>query len=166
MKLDDYLQIGRTVYLGSHTFTPEAIMAFAAKYDPQPFHIDEAEALGTVLGRLCASGWHTAAVWMRLHDDVGMTAAPATWTGEGKPPEIGPSPGITNLKWLKPVYAGETIYFSRIATGHRKLSSRPLWFVMSLRAEGNDSQGDKVIEFESSVLVQSENYTNLSSSDV
>jgi acyl dehydratase len=165
MSLDDYLQVGRRVYLGSHTFTPAAIMAFAAKYDPQPFHIDEAQALGTVFGRLCASGWHTAAVWMRLNVDAGMTAEPATWTGEGKPPEIGPSPGITNLKWLKPVYAGETVHFSRIATGHRKLSSRPPWFELSLRAEGSDSQGDKVIEFESSVLVQSESSVNPNSED-
>lgn len=154
MNLDEYFQIGRTVYLGSHLFTPETIKSFAAKYDPQSFHVDEAQASGTVFGRLCASGWHTAAVWMRLNVDAGMMADAGKWTGGGDPPEVGPSPGITNLRWLKPVYSGETIHFNRKAVSHRKLSSRPPWFVLSLRAEGNDGTGDKVIEFESTVLVK------------
>lgn len=154
MDLEDYFQIGSTVFLGAHTFTAQAIKAFAAKYDPQPFHVDEVSAAGSVFGRLCASGWHTTAVWMRLNVEAGMTADPASWTGEGPPPEIGPSPGVTNLKWLKPVYAGETILFTRMALGHRKLSSRPLWHVLSMHAEGFDSEGDKVVEFDSTVLVK------------
>ena len=66
MTLDEFFGIGVTVTLGSHTFEPEAIKAFARKYDPQLFHLDEEAARKSVLGGLCASGWHTAATWMKL----------------------------------------------------------------------------------------------------
>jgi len=152
MTLDDYLGIGVTVTLGSYTFTPEAIVAFARKYDPQPFHLSEEAAHGTVFGRLCASGWHTASVWMKLnlaaHDDA------RPWTGPGPKPEFGPSPGFSDLKWLKPVYAGETVTYTRTALSHRPLGTRPGWRLLSLRSEGFDSTGDKVIAFDSAVLVK------------
>ncbi|TIN46148.1 MAG: dehydratase, partial [Mesorhizobium sp.] len=67
MTLDEFFRIGTTVTLGPHTFEPEAIKAFARKYDPQIFHIDEEAAKKSVLGGLCASGWHTAATWMKLN---------------------------------------------------------------------------------------------------
>lgn len=65
MTLDDYFGIGRTITLGSHTFEADEIKRFAQKYDPQPFHLDEAAAEKSVFGKLCASGWHTCAMWMR-----------------------------------------------------------------------------------------------------
>lgn len=153
MTLDEYLKIGETIALGSHTFTADEIKAFAAKYDPQRFHMDKREAEASVFGRLCASGWHTCAMWMRYNlekreDTVGE------WTGEGETPVFGPSPGFTNLKWLKPVYAGETITFTRRARAHRPVAARPGWHVMTLDCEAFDSTGDKVLEFESAVLLQ------------
>jgi acyl dehydratase len=151
MTLDDYLGVGRTVTLGSHRFEPEEIKAFARKFDPQPFHMDEKSAQNSVFGRLCASGWHTASMWMRYN--VEKRAEPA-WSGPGPEPQFGPSPGFRNLKWLKPVYAGETVTFKRTVLGHRPLASRPGWRLMSVRAEAFDSTGDKVIEFESAVLVK------------
>ncbi len=152
MTLDDYLQIGVTVTLGSHTFEPEAIKAFARKYDPQPFHVDEEAARNSVLGGLCASGWHTASAWMKCN--LSARAPEGRWDGPGAEPEFGPSPGFRNLKWLKPVYAGETVTYTRTALGHRPLASRPGWRLLTLKAEGFDSTGDKVIEFESAVLVK------------
>ncbi|MBN9077831.1 MAG: dehydratase [Rhizobiales bacterium 65-79] len=151
MTLDDYLGVGRTVTLGSHRFEPEEIKTFARKFDPQPFHMDEKSAQNSVFGRLCASGWHTASMWMRYN--VEKRAEPA-WSGPGPEPQFGPSPGFRNLKWLKPVYAGETVTFKRTVLGHRPLASRPGWRLMSVRAEAFDSTGDKVIEFESAVLVK------------
>lgn len=153
MTLDEFFGIGVTTTLGSHTFTPEAIKAFAEKYDPQPFHIDEDAAKGSVLGGLCASGWHTAATWMKYNLTTRAATETLRWTGPGPMPEFGPSPGIRNLKWLKPVYAGETVTFTRTGVTHRPLASRPGWRLLSIRAEAFDSTGDKVIEFESSVLV-------------
>jgi acyl dehydratase len=154
MTLDAFFRLGEVVDLGSHKFEPEAIKAFARKYDPQPFHVDEEAATHSVFGRLCASGWHTAAAWMRCNLQTPMGAA--EWNGPGPRPEFGPSPGFRNLRWLKPVYAGETVRYTRAWLDHRALASRPGWHVLSMRAEGFDSTGDKVIEFDSAVLVKVE----------
>ena len=152
MTLDDFFRIGVTVPLGTYTFTPEAIAAFAREFDPQPFHLSEETARGSVFGRLCASGWHTAAAWMKCNLSARSDAA--RWDGPGLEPEFGPSPGFRNLKWLKPVYAGETVSFTRTALDHRALASRPGWRMLTMRGEGFDSTGDKVIEFDSAVLVK------------
>jgi acyl dehydratase len=156
MTLDEYLGVGRTITLGSHRFEAEEIKTFARKFDPQPFHTDEKSAENSVFGRLCASGWHTASTWMRYNVMAYGKADKHPWNGPGPEPEFGPSPGFRNLKWLKPVYAGETITFKRTILGHRLLASRPGWRLMSVRAEAFDSTGDKVIEFESAVLVKVE----------
>jgi acyl dehydratase len=155
MTLDEFLDIGVTVTLGSHKFEPEAIKAFAAKYDPQPFHMDEKKAENSVFGRLCASGWHTAATWMR-YNLAQQAQADDNWDGPSPKPEFGPSPGFKNLKWLKPVYAGETITFTRTGLSHRPVASRAGWRLLTIRADAFDSTGDKVLEFESAVLVKAD----------
>jgi hypothetical protein len=66
MRYFEDMSVGERTELGSHTFTAEEIKAFAQKFDPQRFHVDEAAAAASHFGRLCASGWHTAAVYMRL----------------------------------------------------------------------------------------------------
>ena len=156
MTLDEYFCIGVAVTLGSHRFEPEAIKAFARKYDPQVFHVDEEAAKNSVLGGLCASGWHTAATWMKYNLEKRMESEGVRWTGPGPQPEFGPSPGFRNLKWLKPVYAGETVTFTRTAIAHRPLAGRQGWNLLTLRCEASDSTGDKVIEFDSAVLVKVE----------
>lgn len=150
MTLDEFFGVGTTITLGSHRFEPDEIKAFAAKYDPQPFHLDEKHAEGSVFGRLCASGWHTASMWMRYN----LMFRGPEWTGSGPVPEFGPSPGFKNLKWPKPVYAGETVTFTRTGIAHRQIASRTGWRLLTLRAEAADSTGDKVLEFESAVLVK------------
>ena len=62
--------VGEEHVLGSHTFTADEIIAFATKYDPQPFHLSEEAAAKSQFGQLCASGWHTAAMFMRLSVDM------------------------------------------------------------------------------------------------
>ncbi len=156
MTLDEFFLIGTTVTLGSHTFEPEEIKAFARKYDPQVFHVDEEAAKNSVLGGLCASGWHTAATWMKYNLEKRMETEGVRWTGPGPVPEFGPSPGFKNLKWLKPVYAGETVTFTRTALAHRQIASRPGWRLLTIVCAGTDSTGDKVIEFESAVLVKAD----------
>lgn len=156
MTLDEFFLIGTTVTLGSHTFEPDEIKAFARKYDPQVFHVDEEAAKKSVLGGLCASGWHTAATWMKYNLEKRMETEGVRWTGPGPVPEFGPSPGFKNLKWLKPVYAGETVTFTRTALAHRPIASRPGWRLLTLICAATDSTGDKVIEFESAVLVKAD----------
>ena len=153
MSLDEFLAIGTTVALGSHTFQADEIKAFARKYDPQIFHLDAEAAKKSVFGGLCASGWHTAAMWMKYNL---TNMQPPKWDGPGPAPQFGPSPGFRNLKWLKPVYAGETIRFTRTCLAHRPMASRPGWRLLTIRAEAFDSTGDKVIEFENAVLVKVE----------
>jgi acyl dehydratase len=154
MTLDAYFRIGETITLGSHTFEADEIKAFAAKYDPQRFHMDEEEARDSVFGKLCASGWHTAATWMKYNLKRREDAGEQPWEGPGEAPQFGPSPGFQNLKWLKPVYAGETVTFTRRALAHRALASRPGWRLLTIACEAFDSTGDKVLEFESAVLVK------------
>ena len=150
MRMTELYAAGEKSEIGTYVFTEEKILSFAQKYDPQRFHIDEEAAKQTVFGGLCASGWQTAATWMKCN----LATPGKRWAGPGPAPVFGPSPGITNLKWLKPVYAGETISFSRTAVSHRAMTSRPGWRMLTMRAEGHDSTGAKVIEFDSAVLVK------------
>ncbi len=153
MSLNEFFSIGVSRTLGAHTFQAQEIKAFAAKFDPQPFHMDEDAARNSVLGGLCASGWHTASMWMRFNA-LDREAAVANWKGEGPAPEFGPSPGFRDLKWLRPVYAGQTITFSRTDLGYRPLASRPGWILLDVRGEAFDDKGAKVLEFENALLVK------------
>ena len=84
--------------LGTHKMTSEEILDFARRFDPQPFHVDEERAKGSVFGGLVASGWHTASVFMRLY--VGSLLARSAAMG---------SPGVEELRWLKPVRPGDVL---------------------------------------------------------
>jgi acyl dehydratase len=93
------LEIGRTQTFGSYPVTREEVIAFASKYDPQSFHLDDAAAAATHFGRLSASGWHTCAMVMAMVVENLKANAQA---GLG-------SPGVDELRWLKPVYPGDTL---------------------------------------------------------
>lgn len=139
--------------LGIHTFSAEEIIAFATKYDPQRFHVDPEAARKSNFGALCASGWHTTAIWMRLNvEDMKSQVQAAMQRGE-QPPQFGPSPGFENLKWLKPVYAGDAIRFTRTLNGVRALQSRPGWSMMQMSSAAYKQNGDKVLEFDSAALI-------------
>lgn len=90
--------VGSTISIGSHHFTEEEILAFAKQFDPQPFHIDPDAAKRSIFGGIIASGWHTCSVMMRLLVD-GLVADAAS---------LG-SPGVDEVRWVKPVRAGDTI---------------------------------------------------------
>ncbi len=152
--LDEFFRIGQTIELGSHTFDAASIKAFAAKFDPQPFHMDEQAATKSVFGKLSASGWHTASMWMKYNMQTKTDTVPSRWRGDGPVPEFSASPGLRNLKWLKPVFAGETVRYTRLAAAHRPVISRPGWQMLTVVATGYDSTGDKVIGFDTAVLVK------------
>jgi acyl dehydratase len=80
------------------TVTREEIVAFAREFDPQPFHTDEAAAARTIYGGLIASGWHTIAIYMRL-----------MWDAYLKDTASLGSPGVDEVRWLKPVRPGDTL---------------------------------------------------------
>ena len=141
------MSVGERTELGSHTFTAAEIKAFAQKFDPQRFHVDEAAAAASHFGRLCASGWHTAAVYMRLFVAFEQREADAARARGETPARDGPSPGIRDLRWLKPVYVGDTISFAREITELRDETRRPGWGLMVARNTGTNQHGEPVFSF-------------------
>jgi acyl dehydratase len=149
--LDD-LVAGNTGELGSYTFTSDEIIRFARQFDPQRFHVDPVAARHSLFGDLCASGWHTASVWMKLmiaHREDVRTQALAR--GE-RPAQLGPSPGFSNLKWLKPVYAGDTVTYRWTVTGARPSASRPGWGLVFHHNTGVNQHGEEVFSFDGMVF--------------
>lgn len=146
------LIIGETQELGAHHFSPESIIGFARQFDPQSFHVDPVAAKNSLFGDLCASGWHTASVWMKQmvsHRDQVRTEALAR--GE-RPARLGPSPGFTNLKWLKPVYAGDVITYRSTVTSKRVSASRPGWGLVFHHNTGLNQHGEEVFSFDGMVF--------------
>ncbi|WP_112662707.1 MaoC family dehydratase [Microvirga flavescens] len=149
--LDD-LVAGETRGLGSYTFTDEEIVRFATHYDPQPFHTDAEAAKSSLFGGLCASGWHTASVWMKLMAaERERVRAEALKRGE-RPARLGPSPGFSNLKWLKPVFAGDTITYTTTLTGKRASASRAGWGLAFHHNSGVNQKGEEVFAFDGTVF--------------
>jgi len=148
------IEIGSELVLGSHAFTADGIIRFAEKFDPQPFHLSEEAAQKTHFGRLCASGWHTASAYMRLNvlknqelDELNRQ--------QGKPvARFGPSPGFEDLKWLRPVFAGDTITYKRVVTGKTESKSRPKWGLVHGQNYGINQDGETVFSFKSTVFVE------------
>ena len=99
---------------GAKQVTRDAVIAFAAEFDPQPFHLDDDAAEASLFGRLSASGWHTCAMTMRMIcDDHLLDAA-----------SLG-SPGIDSLRWTRPVYPGDTLSVRLEVLEARPMGSRP-----------------------------------------
>lgn len=141
---------GARIELGSHTFEAEEMKAFARKYDPQPFHIDEEAAARSHFGKLVASGWHTAAAGMRL------TVDGTRRENENKKADIiksGPSPGLRDLKWHKPVFVGDTISYATEITELREVS-RPGWGLMLTKSTGTNQHGEMVYSVQGAVFVE------------
>jgi acyl dehydratase len=148
------LQIGARSEIGSHRFTVEEIKAFAERYDPQPFHLDEAAAARSHFGGLVASGWHTAATWMRLAVERRKRDAEAA-RARGEPVAVlGPSPGFRDLKWLLPVYAGDTITYATEVVDKRVSARRPGWGLMHVLNTGTNQDGKLVLSFLSTAFIE------------
>jgi acyl dehydratase len=146
--------IGETGDFGRHTFTKDEIIAFARQFDPQPFHIDEVAAKNTLFGGLCASGWHTAAIFIR-HVVMARRAEIERLGAAGqRVPAYGPSPGFRNLRWLKPVYAGDTIEFRGRLSEKIDLKSRPDRGLLASEVQGRNQKGEIVFAITSQILAE------------
>ncbi len=154
MKFYENIRVGEKSEVGCHTFTAADIKAFAAEFDPQPFHLDEAAAARSHFGGLCASGWHTVCIWMRLVTDYRRCKDDAR-RARGEPSALlGVSPGFRDLQWLKPVYAGDTISFSSEVIDKRPSATRPAWGLVTMRNGGVNQHGEPVITFVSAAFVE------------
>jgi acyl dehydratase len=154
MKYFEDIRIGDIDAIGNHVFTTEAIKSFAMRFDPQPFHTDEEAARRSHFGALCASGWHTVSQWMRCMVDHRRLADEAQ-RARGEPvAKNGPSPGVRDIKWLKPVYAGDTITFASEVIDTRELPHRPGWGLVVVRNTGTNQHGDLVLSFTGSEFIE------------
>jgi acyl dehydratase len=151
MTFDD-IEIGRRFDLGSHRFTAAEIRRFAEAYDPQPFHVDEAAAKASHFGGLIASGWHVAAIWMRLNVAYLKAEAEAA-AARGEPaPVLGPSPGFRNMVWARPVRPGDTLSYVVEVTAKKASGSRPGWGIVTMRNQAFDGEGRLVFAFDGAVF--------------
>lgn len=131
------MQAGHVRQLGSITPTREEIIAFATQFDPQPFHLDDEAAKASVFGALCASGWHTCSMAMRLMV-TNFTQQSAS---------LG-SPGLENIKWLKPVLPNDTLSLQSTVLETRPMNSRPDVGLVRSLWEMYNQHGDKVLHME------------------
>jgi acyl dehydratase len=154
MQFFEDIAVGERRQIGAHTFTAEEIKRFAGAFDPQPFHTDEAAAEPSHFGRLCASGWHTLAVWMKLNvRDVQRLDREREAAGIPVA-RLGPSPGFDELRWLKPVYAGDTISFESEVVVKKASRTKPEWGLVTLKNVGRNQAGEEVISFLGHVFVE------------
>jgi acyl dehydratase len=105
--------VGATVPFGRKVVVRDEIIAFGRAFDPQPFHVDEEAAKDSLIGRLCASGWHSCAMLMRMLADEVLNKAAS----------LG-APGVEEVKWLKPVFPGDVLTARYTCTDKRVLRSR------------------------------------------
>ena len=114
MQYFEDIPVGQKQAFGSYAVTREEVLGFATKYDPQPFHLDDEAAAKTHFGRLSASGWHTCSMAMAMMVESMMDRQQA---GLG-------SPGMDELRWLKPVYPGDTLRCETEVFDKRRSASR------------------------------------------
>jgi acyl dehydratase len=138
------IPIGQTAKFGHYAVTREEVMEFAAKYDPQPFHLDDEAAAQTHFGRLSASGWHTCAMTMSMLVEN---------LKQNRQAGLG-SPGIDNLRWLKPVYPGDTLRVESTVLEKRRSQSRPEMGIFKSRLTVFNQEDEAVMQMVSNGLVQ------------
>ena len=154
MKYLEDIVVGERTALGRHIFTADEIKAFAIRFDPQPFHVDEAAAGCSHFGRLAASGWHSAVAWMRLMVAERRRQAEAA-RRRGEPvAAMGPALGLRDLKWLKPVYVDDAITYESEVIDTRVSESRPNLGLLTVRSTGVNQRGELVISFVSTTFVE------------
>lgn len=157
MRFFEDLQVGQRRELGSYTFTAEEIKRFAIQFDPQRFHLDEEEGRRSLFGGLAASGWHIGSVCMKLivADNQRLLEIARM---RGEPIALGgPSPGFRDLRWHRPVLAGDTISFSSEIDSLRESASRPEWGILQARNTGINQRDELVFSVLASAFVPRRN---------
>ena len=130
-------EIGQVREFGRCEVTREAVLEFAGRYDPQPFHLDDAAAAASRFGRLAASGWHTAAMAMRMMCDGYLLDSAS----------LG-SPGVDKLTWPAPVYPGDVLTMRSTVLEARPSASRPEVGLVKNRSEVLNQHGQVVLSME------------------
>jgi acyl dehydratase len=129
--------VGQVRDLGSISATREDIITFASQFDPQPFHLDDDAAKASVFGGLCASGWHTCSMAMRLM----VTNFLQDTSSLG-------SPGLEGIKWLKPVFPDDVLRLQTTVLETKPMGRRPDVGMTRNLWEMFNQHGDKVLHME------------------
>jgi len=137
------VEVGVVRRFGRYEVTREEVIAFATKYDPQPFHLSDEAAAATHFGRLSASGWHSCAMTMA------MIVEDLKASGEAG---LG-SPGIDELRWLRPVHPGDTLRCEGEVLEKRRSASRPEMGIVRSRTTVFNQDDVAVLSFVSNALV-------------
>ena len=144
MQYYEDLIVGAKRSFGRYEVTREEVMRFAEAYDPQPFHLDDEAAAGTYFGRLSASGWHSCAMTMRMMVD--------SWKNEAQA-SLG-SPGIDELRWLRPVYPGDVLRVESELIEKRRSASRPDMGITKSRQTTFNQKDEPVMTMLSNGLIK------------
>jgi acyl dehydratase len=137
---EDFVE-GSVESFGSRVVTREEIISFAAEFDPQPMHLDEQAARHSPLGGLAASGWHSCAIMMRLIADGFILDSSCMG-----------SPGVEEVKWLKPVRPGDRLAARRTVLEKRTSKSRSELGFVRFRFELVNQNGETVMEQTNSIM--------------
>jgi acyl dehydratase len=138
--------VGDVLPMGEKVVDRDEVIAFARAYDPQPFHIDEEAARRSMFGGLIASGWHTCALVMRMMCDSYLNESAS----------LG-SPGVDNVRWLRPVRPGDTIRATRHITDKRASQSKPQIGIVKSRWEVHNQKGELVMTMEGTGMFERRN---------
>jgi acyl dehydratase len=128
---------------GPRRVTREEMLAFAAEFDPQPMHLDEAAAAQSMLKGLSASGWHLCSIMMRMIFDgyIGRTAS------------LG-SPGVNEVRWLAPLRPGDDMTLDVEVAEARVSRSRPDTGIVTFKAVARNGAGQALCEWVSPIIVR------------
>ena len=138
------MEVGSERTFGHYDVTREEVLEFARKYDPQPFHLSDEAAAKTHFGRIAASGWHTAAMTMRVVVDA-LSREPQAGLG---------SPGIDELRWLRPVYPGDRLTMRGVIVDKTPSRSKPELGTIRTQTTVTNQDGVDVMRFTSIVMMQ------------
>lgn len=143
MQYFEDIAVGDTASFGRYAVTREEVIAFAERYDPQTFHLSDQAAAATHFGRLSASGWHTCAMTMAMLVEHSTAIGHA---GLG-------SPGLDELRWLRPVYPGDTLRCETEVLDARRSASRPEMGLLKSRMTVFNQDDVAVMTFVSNLMV-------------
>ena len=153
MRFFEDIKVGQRREVGSFTFTADAIKKFAMQFDPQRFHLDEEAGRKSLFGGLAASGWHVGSVCMKLLVADGQRLTREAVARGEKVAVWGPSPGFRELRWIKPVLAGDTISYASEVESVRSSAKRPEWGIVQGRNTGTNQRGELVFSLLATAFV-------------
>jgi len=134
---------GRFGTFGPRHVTRDEILAFAAEFDPQPMHLDEAAAAKSMLRGLSGSGWHLCSLMMRMMADGFITRAAS----------LG-SPGVDEVRWLSPLRPGDDLMLDVDVLEARASKSRPELGIVKFKFTVRNARGEALAEMTSPILIK------------